>query len=132
MSGGAAAGHPHPKELLVLRRDDSSAAYPAFRLGGLAGDDREVVAAYDLSLVRVTRSRLVTLVTAGELARALSVHPAAVMDLYDLRLDARGDVYFVASVLRGRHSGCRSPLLERAGREVRQIRASTTTDGICR
>src|SRR5689334_9403025 len=27
-SGGAAAGHPHPKELLVLRNDSSSVAYP--------------------------------------------------------------------------------------------------------
>lgn len=132
MSGGAAAGHPHPKELLVLRSDGSSAAYPAFRLGGLAAGGGEVVAAYDLGLVRVTGRRLVTLVTADALARALHVRPTAVMDLYDLRVDARRDVYFVASVLRGRRSGCRTPLLERTHGAIRQIRASTTTNTVCR
>src|SRR5712692_1821726 len=33
MSGGARAGHPHPKELLVARNDGSSVAYPAFGSG---------------------------------------------------------------------------------------------------
>lgn len=131
MSGGAAAGHPHSKELLVVRRDGSTAAYPAFRLGGLSARDGEVVAAYDFSLVQVTSRRLVTLVTARALARALRVRPAAVMDLYDLRIDARGNVSLVASVLRGHDSGCRSPLLELTGGVIHQTRASTTANGVC-
>ena len=39
MSGGASAGHPHPKELLVIRDDGSSAAYPVFRTVELAAHD---------------------------------------------------------------------------------------------
>jgi hypothetical protein len=55
-----------------------------------------------------------------------------VMGIYNLRVDARGDIYFVASVLRPSR-GCRNPLLERtAGGTVRQIRFSTSRNNICR
>ena len=132
MSGGARAGHPHPKELLVVRNDGSSVAYPAFRVGEFAVGDGEVVATYDVNLVRVTSSRLVPLLTSGELARALHVQPTAIMDIYDPRVDARGDIYFIASVLRLSRSGCQNPLLERtAGGTVRQIRSSTSRNNIC-
>jgi hypothetical protein len=133
MSGGARAGRPHPKELLVVRSDGSSVAYPAFRVGEFAVGDGEVVATYDIELVRVTSRRLAPLVTSSELARALHVPSTAIMDIYDPRLDARGDLYFVASVSRpSRGSGCRNPLLERtAGGSIRQIRSSTSRDGIC-
>jgi hypothetical protein len=132
MSGGASAGHPHPKELLVIRDDGSSAAYPAFRIGKFAVGDGEVVATYDVNLVRVTSSRLVPLVTSGELATALHVQSTAIVDIYDPRVDAHGNIYFIASVLSPSHSGCRNPLLERtAGGTVHQIRSSTSRNNIC-
>ncbi|HEX6787637.1 MAG TPA: hypothetical protein VF091_00235 [Gaiellaceae bacterium] len=133
-SGGAGAGHPHPKELLVVRADGSSAAYHAFRLGGLAVGKGEVVAIYDIGLVRVTSNRLVPLVTQGELARALHIRRWAIMDIYDAGVDAQGDAHFVASVLRRPLGlGCKNSLLERtAAGAIRQIRASTTPDNICR
>jgi hypothetical protein len=132
MSGGARAGHPHPKELLVFRNDGSSVAYPAFRVGEFAVGDGEVVATYDVNLVRVTSSRLVPLLTSGELARALHVPSTAIMDIYDPRVDAHGDIYFVASVLSLSRPGCQNPLLERtAGGTVRQIRSSTSRNNIC-
>lgn len=46
-SGGAAAGHPHPKELLVLRDDGSSVAYPEWGGQGVAAGDGDVVAFHE-------------------------------------------------------------------------------------
>lgn len=135
MSGGAAAGHPHPKELLVVRADGSTVAYPAFRVGGLAVRSGEVVATYDVSLVRVTSNRLIPLVTTGELASVLHTSRTAIMDLYDVSVDAHGDVYFVASVLRrpgGPGPGCRNLLVERTARgAIREVRASISRGDIC-
>jgi hypothetical protein len=126
-SGGAATGHGHPKELLVVRSDGSSVAFHAFRIGRLAVGDGEVVAVHDLDLVRVTSSRLVPLLTEGDLAGALRVRRTAIMDDYVLRVDPRGDIYFVASVLRGvagRPPGCRNRVLERTtGGALRHIRS---------
>jgi hypothetical protein len=131
-SGGAAAGHPHPKELLVLRNDGSSVAYPEWGGQGVAAGDGEVVAFHDLNVVRVTRSRLVPIVTPDQLARALHVRPtASLWPMNDLRVDARGDVYFAPSVPI-RPSGCRNPLVERtAGGTIFEIRASITPSNIC-
>jgi hypothetical protein len=131
-SGGAEVGHPHPKELLVVRTDGSSAAYPAWGGQGLAAGGGEVVAFHDLNVVRVTSSRLVSLATTDEIARALHVRPAAIIwSMNDLRVDARGDVYFVPSVPTS-PSGCRHPLLERtAGGTIREIRASISPSNIC-
>lgn len=126
MSGGAGAGHPHPKELLVIRDDGSSAAYPAFRTVELATGDGEVIATYDLSLVRVTSSRVVPLLTNGQLARALHVRPTAIWDIHDPRIDAHGDISFIPSVRVPPHSGCQNPLLELTAGTVHQIQASTS------
>jgi hypothetical protein len=133
MSGGARAGHPHPKELLVARSDGSSSAYPAFGGQDLAAGDGEVVAVHDLNLVKVTSSRLVPLVTTSKLARALHVRPPAILwPMYDLRVDAHGDVYFVVSAPNPRLARCRNPLLERtATGTIRQIRASISRGNIC-
>jgi hypothetical protein len=107
-------------------------AYPAFRVGEFAVGDGEVVATYDVNLVPVTSSRLVPLLTSGELARALRVQPTAIMDIYDPRVDAHGDIYLIASVLSLSRSGCQNPLLERtAGGTVHQIRSSTSRNNIC-
>jgi hypothetical protein len=127
MSGGAQAGRPHPKELLVVRKDRSSVTYPAFRVGRLAVGDGEVVAVYDDELVRVTSRRLVPLVTQDELASALHRRAILIMGFDHLRVDARGDVYFFASTLiRGRY-GCQNRSLERlTGGRIRQIRASAS------
>jgi hypothetical protein len=129
-SGGAGSGHGHPKELLVIRKDGSSVAYPAFRIAGLAVGDGKVVAAYNVGLVRVTSRRLVPLLTLGGLARALHIPRTAIMDVYDLRADAHGDVHFIASVLR--HPGCQNLVLERTvGGAVRQLGTSTVRGIIC-
>lgn len=133
MSGGAAAGHPHPKELLVIRKDGSSVAYPAFSGQDIAKGDGEVVATHNLSLVRVTSRRLVPLVTTRELARALHVRPTAILwSMYDLRVDVRGDVFFVVSVPSPTLSGCQNPLLERTARgTIREIRVSISPSTNC-
>lgn len=129
MSGGARAGHPHPKELLVVRNDGSSVAYPAYGGFGFAVGDGEVVATYDDSLVRVTSRRLVPLVTEDDVAGVLHRQPKTIliMGFGHLRVDASGDIYFFASTLiYGRH-GCQSRYLERAtDGTIRQIRASST------
>jgi hypothetical protein len=127
MSGGARAGHPHPKELLVVRGDGSSVAYPAYGGFGFAAGDGEVIAVRDDSLVRVTSRGLVPLVTEAGLATALHSRTMLLMGFGHLWIDARGDIYFFASTLiRGRH-GCQSRYLERvASGEIRQIRASST------
>lgn len=131
-SGAAAVGHPHGKELLVLRNDGSSAAYPEWGGQGVAAGDGEVVAFHDLNVVRVTSRRLVTLVTPAELKRALHVPPTVLLwPMNDLRVDARGDVYFTPSV-QTPAAGCRNPLLERtAGGTIREIRASITRSNVC-
>lgn len=131
-SGGVAAGHPHPKELLVLRSDGSSAAYPEWGGQGLAAGDGEVVAFHDLNVMRVTRSRLVPLVTPDQLKRALHVPPSAFLwPMNRLSVDARGDVYFSPSVMT-RTTGCRNPLLERTpDGKIRTIRASMTSTNVC-
>lgn len=129
MSGGARAGHPHPKELLVVRDDGSSVAYPAYGGFGFAAGDGEVVAVHNDTLVRVTGRRLVPLVTRDDLASVLHMPPQAVliMGFGRLRVDARGDLSFFASTLiRGRH-GCQSRHFERAASgTIREIRSSST------
>ena len=127
MSGGARAGRPHPKELLVVRNDGSSVAYPDYGGQGLAVADGEVVAVYDYKLVRVTSRSLVPLVTQSELSGALHEPTISLMGFGRFRVDARGDIYFFASTLiRGRH-GCESRYLERlAGGTIRQIWASSS------
>jgi hypothetical protein len=133
MSAGARVGNPHAKELLVVRSDGSSVAYPAFRVGEFAEGDWEVVATYNIKLVRVTSRRLVPLLTSGELARALHIRSRAIMDIYKPRVGAHGDIYFVASVLRLSRRGCRNQLLERTtGGTIRQIRSSISRNNICR
>lgn len=133
MSGGARAGHPHPKELLVVRKNGSSVAYPDYGGQGLAVGDGEIVAVYDDSLVRVTNRRLVPLVTRGDLSRALHEQPITLMGFGHFRVDARGDISFFASTLiRGRH-GCQSRYFERlAGGAVRQIwTSSSPPNNVC-
>jgi hypothetical protein len=88
--------------------------------------DGEVVATYDGDLVRVTNGRLVPLLTTVELARALHVRSTAIADIYARRVDGRGDVYYVASMLS--RSGCQNRVLERtAGGTIHQLRASSTS-----
>ena len=128
MSGGAAAGHPHPKELLVIRDDGSSVAYPVVRTAALAAGGGEVVATYDLSLVRVTSSRLVPLLTTDELARALHVRAASIWDIDDPRIVAHGIISFRPSIRDAPRSGCRNPLLELRAGTVHQLHASTSRD----
>ena len=110
MSGGAQAGHPHPKELLVIRDDGSSVAYRAYGGFGFAVGGGRVVAVHDYSLIRVTSRRLVSLVTRKELASALHVQTKAflIMGFGKLRIDSRGDIdFYVSTLIRGRF-GCQS------------------------
>ena len=63
MSGGGQTADGHPRELLVVRNDGSSVAYPDYQGGDFVVGDGEVVATYNGNLVRVTSSRLVPLLT---------------------------------------------------------------------
>lgn len=127
MSGGGGTGRGHGREILVIRSDGSSVAYPDYGGGFLAVGDGEVVATHDdSSLVRVTSSRLIPLVTPGELRRALHLRPTALAYIYAPKVDAHGGVYFRASVF----PGCQNRLLKRtAGGAIHQIRA--LRDKIC-
>jgi hypothetical protein len=125
-SGGARTGHPHPKELLVVRSDGSAVAHPASQLGEFAVGDGEVVSTYDLGLVRVTARRLVPLLTYRNLRRALRTR--LIYDVLAPAVDARGDIYFVASVANPMRTGCQSLILERtAGGAIRRIGASSAS-----
>jgi hypothetical protein len=133
MSGGASVGHPHPKELLVVRGDRSFVAFPAFQVGKFAVGDGEVVATYDGDLVRVTSHRLVPLVTQEELSSALQSQTIFIWGLGHIRVDPRGDIYFFASTsIRGRY-GCQNRSLERlSGGRIRQIWSSSSPpNNIC-
>jgi hypothetical protein len=127
MSGGARTGRPHPKELLVVRNDGSSVAYPDFGGQVLGGGYGEVLASYHDSLVRVTGRQLVPLVTQDGLASALHNQKIRIMGFGHLRVNTLGDVFFSASTLiRGRH-GCQNRYLERlADGTIRQISASSS------
>jgi hypothetical protein len=125
MSGGARAGHPHSEELLVVRSDGSTVAYPAFRIGEPAVGDGEVVAAYNDNLVRVTSSRVVPLLTTGALAGALHIRWSPIDDIYGPTVDGYGDIYFHASFAIASRSGCQNRVLERTtGGVIHQISAS--------
>jgi hypothetical protein len=124
-SGGGHSRYGHTKELLVVRSNGSSTAYHAFRIGEFAVSHGEVVATYDINLVRVTSSSLVPLLTPAELARSLHVRTNAIADVYAPTVDAHGDIYFVASLFR---RGCQNRILERTNRgTIRQIWASPTS-----
>jgi hypothetical protein len=82
----------------------------------------------DINLVRVTSSRLVPVLTTDELASALHIRAIAIMDIYAPRVDAHGDIYFVASIL----PGCQNRVLERTPEgAIRQIRVLTSRSGTC-
>lgn len=133
MSGGADRGHPHPKELLVLREDGSAAAYPTSRVGGFAVGDGSVVAVYGDKLVRVKSGRIVPLVAPRGIASALHRRAIFVMGYGHLRVDARGDTYFFVSThIRGRY-GCQNRSFERlTGGRLRQLWASSSRpNNIC-
>jgi hypothetical protein len=127
MSGGADRGQAHPKELLVLREDGSTAAYPTFRVGGFGVGDGKVVAVYGDKLVRVTSRRIAALVAPRGIASALHSQAIFVMGYGHLRVDARGDTYFFVSThIRGRY-GCQNRSFERlAGGRLRQLWASSS------
>jgi hypothetical protein len=135
MSGGAQAGHPHPKELLVVRDDGSSVAYPAYGGFGFAVGDAQVVAVHDYSLLRVTSRRLISLVTRKELASALHVRTKAflIMGFDKLRIDKRGDIDFYVSTLIPGHYGCQSRHFERltSGKLHELWSSSTPPNNVC-
>ena len=122
MSGGARVGHPHPKELLIIRSDRSTVAYPASQIWQPVAGDGEVAATYDGNLIRVTSTRLVPLLTYGELLGVL--HARLIWPISALRVNARGDIRFVASFMSRSGNGCQNRILERTARgTVHQIRA---------
>jgi hypothetical protein len=126
MSGGARAGHPHPKELLVVRSDGSTVAYPAYWIWQPVAGDGEVVATYNGNLVSVTSSRLVPLLTYDELLRVLQAR--RIWPFGALRVGADGDIYFRASFASRSGKGCENRILERTFRgTVRQIRTLRTS-----
>jgi hypothetical protein len=124
MSGGGDTAHGHGPELLVIRSDGLSVAYPDNdnQSGDFAVGDGEVVATYDGNLVRVTSSRLVPLLTNEELQRSLRIR--AVADVGAPTVGATGDIYFVALIMS--RAGCQNRILERTtGGALRQIWGSS-------
>jgi hypothetical protein len=123
-SGGGQTADGHPRELLVVRSDGSSVAYPDYQGGDFAVGEGEVVATYDGNLVRVTSSRLVPLLTNQELLSALHIQPGA--DIGAPAVGTNGDIYFVASIIN--RSGCQDRILERTTEgALRQIWGSSAS-----
>jgi hypothetical protein len=63
------SGAGHPKELLVLRKDDTTRAYPTFGGGAIASARRQVVAVRDNAVVRVMSHGLETVASGPALKR---------------------------------------------------------------
>ena len=61
------SGAGHPKELLVLRDNGTTEAYPAFRLGAITSANGEVVAARNDAVVRVMSHGLTTIASSQTL-----------------------------------------------------------------
>lgn len=125
------SGLRHPKQLLVVRHDGSTATYPAYRPTEFAAGRGQVVATYNDSLVRVTSAGLIPLLTQHDLLSAL--HTRLIWGIFAPAVDANGDIYFVASIENRRRSGCQSLILDRAtGGTLRQIWASPASQNkIC-
>jgi hypothetical protein len=66
------SGAGHPKELLVLRDDGTTEAYPAFNIGPITSANGEVVAARNDSVVRVMSHGLKTIASSQTLNRLVS------------------------------------------------------------
>jgi hypothetical protein len=111
-SGGGATAFGHPKELLVVRSNGSTAAYPAYEDGPIAAGDGEVVAGYDYEVVRVTSDGISALVSTRELVGLFS-NSYGVAGVNGLSVDQHGDIFVVAS-LYIRKEGCAAVILERA------------------
>jgi len=128
---GCMSGGGHPNELLVVRDDGSSVAYPVYRGVDFAVGDGEVVATYDGNLVRVTASRLVPLVTSQRLLSELHLSTQAGADIGGAAVGGNGDIYFVASIIS--LAGCQDRLLQlTTGGTVHQIWASSASrDNTC-
>jgi hypothetical protein len=61
------SGAGHPKELLVLRDNGTTGAYPAFRLGAITSANGEVLAARNDAVVRVMSHGLTTIASSQTL-----------------------------------------------------------------
>ena len=133
-SGGGGGSDGHGPELLVVRSDGSSVAYPDNdnQSGEVAVGDGEVVVTYDGNLVRVTSSRLVPLLTSHDLVSDLHLRiRAAISGIVGLSVSASGNLYFVASILYLNRTGCQSRILELTGRgALHQIWSSSTSKNI--
>ena len=112
-SGGGATAFGHPKELLVVRSNGSSAAYPAYGGQELAAGDGEVVAVHNDAVVRVGSHGISTLVSDRELD-GLFTDRSSVAAINSLAVDRHGDVFLEADLYRAHKFGCRAVILERA------------------
>jgi hypothetical protein len=111
-SGGGATAFGHPKELLVVRANGSTAAYPAYEDGPLAAGDGEVVAGYNYAVVRVTSHGISVLVSYRQLVGLVS-DSDGVAGIIGLAVDQHGDVFVVASLYHHK-DGCATTIAERA------------------
>jgi|GEM_PF-6522237 hypothetical protein len=111
-SGGGAVGEGHPKELLVVRANGSTKAYPAWRGGLLAAGHGEVIAAHNDSLVRVTSQAITTLVSDHQLDSLVS-DASGVAEINGITISHRGDIFMTADLYR-HGGGCGAVIVERA------------------
>lgn len=128
-SGGGATAFGHPKELLVVRSNGSTATYPAYGGQELVAGDGEVVAVHNYAVVRVTSHRISTLVSDRELD-GLSSDSPRVAAISSLAVDQDGDVFLVADLYRAHKPGCRAVILERAPTGALK-KFWSATSGVC-
>jgi len=111
-SGGGATAFGHPKELLVVRANGSTAAYPGYEVGPLGAGDGEVVAGHNYAVVRVTSYAISVLVSDPELVGLVS-DSYGVAGIIGLAVDQHGDIFVVASLYHDKY-GCVTTMTERA------------------
>jgi hypothetical protein len=115
-SGGGATAFGHPKELLVVRSNGSTAAYPAYEDGPLAAGDGEVVAGYNYEVVRVTSHGISVLLSYRELV-GLVGDSYGVAGIIGLAVGPHGDLFVVARLYHHKY-GCATTIAERAATGV--------------
>jgi hypothetical protein len=110
------SGAGHPKELLVLRKESTTKAYPTFGGGALASAGGEVVGVRDDAVVRVLSQSLQTVVPTAALERLVPERntPTVVA----LALAVSGDTFMVTDHVT--QTGCVAVLSELSSPSARQ------------
>jgi hypothetical protein len=112
------SGAGHPKELLVLRDNGTTAAYPAFRLGAITSANGEVLAARNDAVVRVMSHGLTTIASSQTLNALVS--GTTTIDIGDIAFSNDSNVFLTTD--QENRKGCTATISEiLSGGRVRRL-----------